>query len=273
MSTGFKPVDFRHDDALTRVSWDEFERLIAEYYRGQGFAVDHVGTGAGGRRTDGGIDMILRQGLETIVVQCKHWNCWKVPHNDVHQLIGVMHTAAATGAIVITSGEFTNAAIEAAAKFRHIRLIDGKAVRALLGPIEEPAMPHATLDAMPSWASKARYRTAPSAHTPALAITGAFLTMLLALGVLYTYYVASFQKAQLDVLRAATSEATRQMAAVAARPSAPFIRATQKPVASSLNGHPVVVHDTPSTKAEIAAWEAKNAESMRILEKTTPSVP
>jgi len=272
MSTGFKPVDFRHDDALTRVSWDEFERLIAAYYRGQGFDVDHVGTGAGGRRTDGGIDMILRQGLETIVVQCKHWNCWKVPHNDVHQLIGVMHTAAATGAIVITSGEFTNAAIEAAAKFRHIRLIDGKVVRAMLGPIEEPVMPHLTLDAIPSWVSRARHRGAAT-RTPALAIAGAFLTMLLALGVLYTYYMASFQKAELDIMRAATSQATRQIAAVAARPSAPFIRATQQREASTLNGHPVIVHDTPTTKAEIADWEAKNAESMRILEKTTPSVP
>lgn len=273
MSTGFKPVDFRHDDALTRVSWDEFERLIAEYYRGQGFAVDHVGTGANGRRTDGGIDMILRQGLETIVVQCKHWNCWKVPHNDVHQLIGVMHTAAATGAIVISSGEFTNAAIEAAAKFRHIRLIDGKAVRALLGPVDEPEMPHATLDTMPSWMTNARRRTAAATRSPALAITGAFLTMLLALGVLYIYYVASFQKAQLDVIRAATAQATRQVAAVAATPAAPFIRAVQKPVSASLNDHPVIVHDAPATKAEIAAWEAKNAESMRILEKTTPSVP
>jgi len=272
MSTGFKPVTFRHDDALTRVSWDDFERLIADYYRGQGFDVDHVGTGNGGRRTDGGIDMILRQGPETIVVQCKHWNCWKVPHNDVHQLIGVMHTAAATGAIVISSGEFTDAAVEAAAKFRHIRLIDGKAVRAMLGPIEEPAMPHATLDAMPSWTARARYRTAAVSRTPALAIAGAFLTMLLALGVLYSYYVASYQKAQLDLLRATTAQATRQIAAVAATPSAPFIRAVQKP-ASSLNGRPVIVHDTPVTKAEIAAWEAKNAESMRILEKTTPSVP
>ena len=143
MSAGFKPVSHRHDDALSRVSWDEFERLVAEHYRRQGFAVEHVGTGGGTHRTDGGIDIKLFRDRDIILVQCKHWTCWKVPHNDVHQLIGVMHTAGATGAIVITSGEFTNAAIEAAAKFRHIRLIDGKTIRAMLGPIAEPVEPPA----------------------------------------------------------------------------------------------------------------------------------
>src|SRR3569833_3128425 len=52
--TGFKPVDHRHDDALSRVSWDAFERLVADHYRGLGYEVVHVGTGGGANRTDGG---------------------------------------------------------------------------------------------------------------------------------------------------------------------------------------------------------------------------
>lgn len=55
--SGFKPVTHRYDDALSRVSWDAFERLMAEHYRRLGYAVEHVGTGGGFNRTDGGIDL------------------------------------------------------------------------------------------------------------------------------------------------------------------------------------------------------------------------
>ena len=273
MTTGFKPVDFRHDDALTRVSWDAFERLIADHYRGLGYEVVHTGTGGGANRTDGGIDLKLLRDQEVIVVQCKHWNCWKVPHNDVHQLIGVMHTAGATGAIVITSGEFTNAAIEAAAKFRHIRLIDGKAVRAMLGPVAEPEMPHATIDGMPSWLNEAhRPRTVKANRTSWVAAAGAVLTMAAALTMLYSYYIREIHQAQLATVRATLSKVAVRVAQVPSTPVTLPALTSQRPM-SNLNGHPAIVHDVPVNKADIAAWEKQNAESMRILEKTTPSLP
>jgi Holliday junction resolvase len=271
MRVGFKPVDYRHDDALTRVSWDAFERLVAEHYRGLGYEVVHTGTGGGPNRTDGGIDLKLLRGQEVIVVQCKHWNCWKVPHNDVHQLIGVMHTAGATGAIVITSGEFTEAAIEAAAKFRHIRLIDGKAVRAMLGPVAEPAMPHASIDDMPRWVRQRQPRARASTRAPWIAAAGAAVTMAVALTVLYSYYIREIHAAQLTALRA-TVRAGAQVERVRQATGGTSVMASAKPL-STLNGRPAIVRDVPMSKSDIAAWEKKNAESMRILEKTTPSVP
>lgn len=272
MTTGFKPVDHRYDDALSRVSWDAFERLVAEHYRSQGYEVVHTGTGGGAHRTDGGIDLKLLRDQETVVVQCKHWNCWKVPHNDVHQLIGVMHTAGATGAIVITSGEFTRAALDAAEKFPHIRLIDGKMIRAMLGPVQEPAMPHATFDAMPSWARHARKRQrSRRPRGPLVAAAGALVTMAVAVAVLYGYYLRDIQRAELAAQRALLVRVaqTRQPALA---PAVLPILTSAKPM-SSLNGHPAIVHDTPMSKSDIAEWEKKNAESMRILEKTTPSLP
>jgi len=270
--TGFKPVDHRHDDALSRVSWDAFERLVADHYRGLGYEVVHVGTGGGANRTDGGIDLKLLRDQEVVVVQCKHWNCWKVPHNDVHQLIGVMHTAGATGAIVITSGEFTPAAIEAAAKFRHIRLIDGKTVRAMLGPVDEPAMPHASIDGMPSWVPAARKPArARKMHGPVVAAIGAVIAMTVVLAVFYSYYISEIRHARVTLLQAAASRAvqvTQPMRSPAVLPTL----TSNKPM-STFNGRPAIVHDTPMTKADIAAWEKKNAESMRILEKTTPPLP
>ena len=122
---GLKNVRHRRSDALSRIGWDRMEALVATYYRDSGYAVDHCGTGATGQGTDGGIDLKLRKDDQYILVQCKHWNAFKVPHNEVHQLLGIMVNVGATGAVLVTSGEFSRAAIEAATRHGHVQLIDG----------------------------------------------------------------------------------------------------------------------------------------------------
>lgn len=134
---GLKNVRSRRDDSLSRVGWDRLEVLLADYYRGQGWQVEHVGTGSSGARFDGGIDLKLRRSGEYVVVQCKHWNAKQVPHNAVHELLGIMVNEGATGAILATSGEFTRYARESAARGGHVQLIDGDALRAMLGPLPE----------------------------------------------------------------------------------------------------------------------------------------
>jgi hypothetical protein len=136
--TDLKNVRNRRDDSLSRVRWDDFESLLATYYRDQGYQVEHVGTGRTGGRFDGGIDLKLRKDDQYILVQCKHWNAKQVPHNAVHELLGIMVNQGATGAILVTSGEFTKAAIEAATRQGHVQLIDGEELRAMLGPVAEP---------------------------------------------------------------------------------------------------------------------------------------
>jgi len=138
---GLKRVSQRRDDALSRVGWEQLETLLATYYRGLGYQVDHVGTGASGTRFDGGIDLKLRRDSEYILVQCKHWNAMKVTHNAVHELLGIMVNEGATGAVLVTSGEFSKAAIEAGTRQGHVQLIDGEELRAMIGPVPEPAVP------------------------------------------------------------------------------------------------------------------------------------
>lgn len=138
---GLKNVRNRRTDALTQVGWDQLEALLASHYRGQGYTVDHSGTGAGGTRFDGGIDLKLRKDDAYILVQCKHWNAKQVPHNAVHELLGLMVNEGATGAILVTSGEFTRAAVEAATRQGHVQLVDGDDLRGMLGPLPEPAQP------------------------------------------------------------------------------------------------------------------------------------
>lgn len=135
---GLKNVRQRRNDALSRVGWQDFEKLLAVYYRGQGYRVDECGTGANRSRFDGGIDLKLYKDDQYIVVQCKHWNAKQVPHNDVHELLGIMGSEKATDAIFVTSGEFTAYAREAAARHGHVQLIDGDGLREMIGPLPEP---------------------------------------------------------------------------------------------------------------------------------------
>lgn len=138
---GLKNVRHRRTDALTQVRWDELESLLAAYYREHGYAVNHCGTGATNTRFDGGIDLKLRKDDAYILVQCKHWNAKQVPHNAVHELMGLMVSEGATGAILVTSGEFTRAAIEAATRQGHVQLVDGDDLRGMLGPLPVAAQP------------------------------------------------------------------------------------------------------------------------------------
>ncbi|WP_456952454.1 restriction endonuclease [Lysobacter sp. HA35] len=128
-----KKVRVRRSDALTQVSWQQLESLLATHYRSQGYEVEHCGTGATGSRFDGGIDLKMRRGGEYVLVQAKHWNARQVPHNAVHELLGLMVNEGATGAVLVTSGEFTKAAVEAATRQGHVQLVDGEDLRTMLG--------------------------------------------------------------------------------------------------------------------------------------------
>ena len=54
-------------DALDAISWQEFELLVGEAFRLQGFAVDE----RGGAQADGGVDLVVSKGSEKFLVQCK----------------------------------------------------------------------------------------------------------------------------------------------------------------------------------------------------------
>lgn len=132
---GLRNVRHRRDDELARVGWDELERLLAGHYQRMGYRVEHVGTGGAGTRFDGGIDLKLFRDDQYIVVQCKHWNAKQVPHNAMHELLGIMQTERATGAVLVTSGEFSAAARGKAAGVPNLQLIDGETLRAMLGEL------------------------------------------------------------------------------------------------------------------------------------------
>lgn len=113
--------------ALDGMSWREFEILVGESYRQQGYQVAELG-GAG---PDGGVDLVLTKGNEKFFVQCKQWKAYKVGVTTVRELYGVMAAKGATGGSVVTSGSFTADAVEFA-QGRNIELVDGPRLFAMI---------------------------------------------------------------------------------------------------------------------------------------------
>lgn len=111
-------------DGVAQMSWHEFELLVGEYFRRQGFAaINHFEAGP-----DGGVDVVLTKGTDRYLVQCKHWRDLRVGVQPVRELYGVMAAQRVAGGFVVTSGTFT----EEARKFvqgRELKLIDGQALQ------------------------------------------------------------------------------------------------------------------------------------------------
>lgn len=129
---GDRAVQNRRYDRLANLDPLEFERVVADYYRRQGYAVEHCGTGGGRNRFDGGIDLKMYRDGKYTVVQCKRENVRRVTHNVGHELLGVLLTEKADHAIVVNSGEFTPNAIASARKEPRLQLIDGDQLREML---------------------------------------------------------------------------------------------------------------------------------------------
>lgn len=108
---------------LRRLSGREFESLVHELFRREGWAVTHTG---GHGQADGNIDLILRRDTQTRLVQCKQWSVRDLGVNEVRKLGGTLLREGLTGAdgiLVTSSGFYPAAATEAQAV--GIELIDG----------------------------------------------------------------------------------------------------------------------------------------------------
>ncbi len=114
-------------NALDGISWREFEMLVGEAFRLQGYQVLETG-GAG---ADGGVDLVLSKRTEKFFVQCKQWKSFKVGVEVVRELYGVMAAKGAAGGFVVTSGRFTEEATRFASG-RNLKLIDGPLLHGLI---------------------------------------------------------------------------------------------------------------------------------------------
>lgn len=144
-------------EKLRETSWKDFEYLVAEAFRRQGYTVDY----SLGRGADGGVDLTLRRAGRTSLVQCKQWKVFSVGAPVIREMFGLITAEGADEAIIVTSGKFTRDAQEFAAG-KPIQLIDGPQLLALVQSVQ--SNPAAT--AAPSGGVGAGSACCPSCGQP-----------------------------------------------------------------------------------------------------------
>jgi restriction system protein len=96
----------RNIETLGTLSWKEFEELVSEIFRRQGyFVLENPDEGA-----DGGVDLRLRKDGKKIYVQCKHWKARQVGVKVIRELYGIMMDKHADEGVIVTYGTFTREA-------------------------------------------------------------------------------------------------------------------------------------------------------------------
>jgi len=109
-------------DKLRRLDWRQFELLVADFYREQGYQVIE----GDGNAPDGGVDLMMRSPEgERIIVQCKHWRTSKIGVNVVREMLGVKTKLGVSRIAIVGTGSYTQEAI-AFAEGESIELIDGE---------------------------------------------------------------------------------------------------------------------------------------------------
>jgi restriction system protein len=109
-------------ELLRQLEWRRFEELCAAYYQALGFNTRIDGIGA-----DGGVDIVLNMPpSETIVsvARCRSWDAYRVGIKAVRELRSSATSAKIAEAVLLTSGRFTQEALDLAGKEK-VEMIDG----------------------------------------------------------------------------------------------------------------------------------------------------
>lgn len=118
--------------AVRKMKWQNFELLVAEGFRLQGFSVaEFAAPGAAN-----GSDMTLVKGHKKFCVQCRDWQVDKVGVVPVQMLYRVMVDCEADGGFVVTTGEVGEEAA-ALAGARNIQFVRGPGLLAMLEKAKE----------------------------------------------------------------------------------------------------------------------------------------
>ena len=251
------------------MNWRQFEILVGEAFRRQGYRVEETGRDG----ADGGIDLILRRDGATTLVQCKQWHSRPVSVMVVREMFGLLMHHGAAAVKIVALGDYT----PDARRFAHgkpIELIHGDALLAMVREAQTnraqraPDL-HASADAaFAITGSPADYRPRSARgarrHGPLPALVFAIIASLL------VFYAVTRTLRQATLAAAMPPPAAGRMA----MPATPPINA---PIAvpAHVPHVPHVADDTqvPRTPAELREWKRRNAEAMKILDKTTPEVP
>jgi restriction system protein len=109
-------------ELLRHLEWRRFEELCAAYFEALGFTASVTRA-----RADGAADIALRiEGADgrAVLARCKAWSAYPVGLKPLQELASAMAPAGVSEAVLVTSGRFTQPAVDFAAKHK-IELLDG----------------------------------------------------------------------------------------------------------------------------------------------------
>lgn len=132
---------------LQPLRWKEFAQLVTRSFEGRGFRIDDVQKNPG---VDG-VDYTLRRGDERHLLMIKHGGAYRVGPGPVRGVLSMLPAHGAQGGILVTSGRFDAAAVEAG-RGQPVTLVDGEALWNQIKPL----LPTAMLDEADRRASAAR---------------------------------------------------------------------------------------------------------------------
>lgn len=114
-------------ESLRAMTWRQFEMLVGEAFRRQGYTVEENGLGG----ADGGIDLVLRKHHAVTLVQCKQWRNQRVDVRVAREMYGLMTHHAAQAVKIVCVGDFT-ADARRFVEGKPIELIHGEALLAMI---------------------------------------------------------------------------------------------------------------------------------------------
>lgn len=123
--------------SLSAMDWREFEMLVGEAFRRQGYKVRETGLGG----ADGGVDLILHKDGATTLVQCKQWRTKLVDVRVVREMYGLLMHHRASAVKIVAIGHYT----DDAQRFVHgkpIELISGHALVAMVRECQSATRRH-----------------------------------------------------------------------------------------------------------------------------------
>lgn len=197
-----RPTSAAGTAALARLTWQDFEHLLAEHYRAQGYRVEHHAPATSLKTLAAGVDLRLTRGNESVILQCKHWDALEVEVQEVNELLSVMLNEAATKGILVTRGRFSAEAINIQRRQPRLQLMDGDVLSALLklpDHLDSPVSGSAVASPVAKRSAKAARRRSTSSHGSRL------LPVLLGVGILvllglFAWKVMSRRDATADAL-------------------------------------------------------------------------
>lgn len=111
----------RRVDEIQRMHWRTFEQYCGEVMAAAGYRVQDQGGGA----PDGGVDLLLKKGGRSYLVQCKQWQ-GKVGVKVVRELYGVMVSEGASGGIICSGAAPFSKPARDFARGKPLRLLEAQ---------------------------------------------------------------------------------------------------------------------------------------------------